>query len=74
MDDAGAATRRVVGWTAYRQLPTGPAAARLIAGPSPADKEPVVPIGTPLALLFVSAALIFLPTVIAITGGTLFGG
>ena len=33
-----------------------------------------IPIGTPIALLFVGAALIFVPTVFGVAGSTLFGG
>lgn len=33
-----------------------------------------IPIGTPVALLFVGAALIFVPTVFKVSGQTLFGG
>lgn len=33
-----------------------------------------IPIGTPVALLFVGAALIFIPTVFKVSGSTLFGG
>lgn len=32
-----------------------------------------IPIGTPIALLFVGAALIFIPTVFKVGGSTLFG-
>lgn len=32
-----------------------------------------IPIGTPIALLFVAAALIFLPTIFKVSGSTLFG-
>jgi hypothetical protein len=32
-----------------------------------------IPIGTPIALLFIAAALIFIPSVLHIAGGTLFG-
>jgi intracellular multiplication protein IcmD len=32
-----------------------------------------IPIGTPIALLFVGAALIFIPTVFKVSGSTLFG-
>lgn len=32
-----------------------------------------IPIGTPIALLFVGAALIFVPTVFTLSGATLFG-
>lgn len=32
-----------------------------------------IPIGTPIALLFVGAALIFVPTVFRVSGQTLFG-
>lgn len=38
------------------------------------DNPTQIPIGTPIALLFVGAALIFIPTVFKVSGGTLFGG
>ncbi len=38
------------------------------------DNPTQIPIGTPIALLFLGAALIFLPTVFKVGGGTLFGG
>lgn len=37
------------------------------------DNPTQIPIGTPIALLFVGAALIFIPTVFRVAGGTLFG-
>lgn len=37
------------------------------------DNPTQIPIGTPIALLFVGAALIFIPTVFKISGQTLFG-
>ena len=37
------------------------------------DNPTVVPISTPIALIFVAAALLFLPAVFSATGGTLFG-
>lgn len=37
------------------------------------DNPTQIPIGTPIALLFVAAALIFVPTVFKVSGGTLFG-
>lgn len=38
------------------------------------DNPTQIPIGTPIALLFVGAALIFIPSVFKTGGGTLFGG
>lgn len=38
------------------------------------DNPTQIPIGTPIALLFIAAALLFLPTVLGITGETIFGG
>lgn len=38
------------------------------------DNPTQVPISQPIALLFVAAALIFIPSVFKSTGGTLFGG
>jgi intracellular multiplication protein IcmD len=32
-----------------------------------------IPIGTPIALLFVGAALIFIPTIFKVSGATMFG-
>lgn len=37
------------------------------------DNPTQIPIGTPIALLFVGAALIFIPTIFKVSGGTLFG-
>jgi intracellular multiplication protein IcmD len=37
------------------------------------DNPTQIPIGTPIALLFVAAALIFLPSVFKTSGSTLFG-
>ncbi|MBA2648254.1 MAG: type IV secretion protein IcmD [Legionella sp.] len=38
------------------------------------DNPTQVPIGTPIALIFIAAALLFLPTILGITGATMFGG
>jgi len=38
------------------------------------DNSTQIPIGTPIALLFIGAALIFNPTVFKVSGSTLFGG
>lgn len=38
------------------------------------DNPTQIPIGTPIALLFVGAALIFIPSVYKVSGSTLFGG
>lgn len=38
------------------------------------DNPTQIPIGQPIALLFVGAALIFIPTVFKVSGQTLFGG
>lgn len=37
------------------------------------DNPTQIPVGTPIALLFVAAALIFLPSIFQVTGQTLFG-
>lgn len=37
------------------------------------DNPTQIPIGTPIALIFIAAALIFLPQIFTVTGGTLFG-
>lgn len=37
------------------------------------DNPTQIPIGTPIALLFVGAALIFVPSVFTVSGKTLFG-
>jgi intracellular multiplication protein IcmD len=37
------------------------------------DNPTQIPIGTPIALLFVGAALIFIPTVFRVSGQTMFG-
>ncbi|WP_218814857.1 type IV secretion protein IcmD [Rickettsiella endosymbiont of Dermanyssus gallinae] len=38
------------------------------------DNPTQIPIGTPIALLFIGAALIFLPNIFGIAGQTIFGG
>ncbi|MCC5791743.1 MAG: type IV secretion protein IcmD [Legionellaceae bacterium] len=38
------------------------------------DNPTQIPIGTPIALVFIAAALLFLPSILGITGSTLFGG
>lgn len=37
------------------------------------DNPQQIPVGTPIALLFIGAALIFLPTLFSVTGQTVFG-
>ena len=37
------------------------------------DNPTQIPVGTPIALLFIGGALLFLPTVLGVTGQTLFG-
>jgi intracellular multiplication protein IcmD len=37
------------------------------------DNPTQIPVGTPIALLFIAAALIFLPSIFKISGQTLFG-
>ncbi len=37
------------------------------------DNPSQIPIGTPIALLFIAAGLIFLPTIFGIAGQTIFG-
>jgi intracellular multiplication protein IcmD len=37
------------------------------------DNPTQIPIGTPIALVFISAALLFLPTILGVTGQTMFG-
>lgn len=37
------------------------------------DNPTQIPIGTPVALVFISAALLFLPTILGVTGQTMFG-
>jgi hypothetical protein len=37
------------------------------------DNPTQVPIGTPIALIFIAAALLFIPTLIPVSGGTIFG-
>lgn len=37
------------------------------------DNPTQIPIGTPIALLFIAAALLFLPTILGVAGSTLFG-
>jgi|GEM_PF-2260541 len=38
------------------------------------DNPTQIPIGTPIALLFVGAALLFLPSILSVAGTTMFGG
>ncbi|HEX3583556.1 MAG TPA: type IV secretion protein IcmD [Thermoanaerobaculia bacterium] len=38
------------------------------------DNPTQVPIGTPIALVFIAAALLFLPTILGVAGTTMFGG
>lgn len=38
------------------------------------DNPTQIPIGTPIALLFIAAALLFLPSILDITSHTMFGG
>ena len=37
------------------------------------DNPTQVPIGTPIALVFIAAALLFLPSILSVTGQTMFG-
>ena len=37
------------------------------------DNPTQIPIGTPIALVFIAAALLFLPTILGIAGFTMFG-
>lgn len=37
------------------------------------DNPTQVPVGTPIALMFIAAALLFLPTILSISGATIFG-
>ncbi|MBL7479698.1 type IV secretion protein IcmD [Legionella bononiensis] len=37
------------------------------------DNPTQIPIGTPIALLFISAALLFLPSILDVTSATMFG-
>lgn len=38
------------------------------------DNPTQIPIGTPIALIFIAAALLFLPSILTVTGDTMFGG
>lgn len=38
------------------------------------DNPTQIPIGTPIALLFIAAALLFMPSILGATAQTLFGG
>ncbi|WP_415582885.1 type IV secretion protein IcmD [Legionella worsleiensis] len=38
------------------------------------DNPTQIPIGTPIALVFIAAALLFLPSILGVTGQTMFGG
>ena len=37
------------------------------------DNPTQIPIGTPIALIFISAALLFLPSILGVAGETMFG-
>lgn len=37
------------------------------------DNPTQIPIGTPIALVFIAAALLFLPTILGVAGSTMFG-
>lgn len=37
------------------------------------DNPTQITIGTPIALTFVAASLLFLPSILSVTGGTMFG-
>lgn len=37
------------------------------------DNPTQIPVGTPIALIFIAAALIFLPTIFGVSGVTMFG-
>jgi len=37
------------------------------------DNPTQIPIGTPIALVFIAAALLFLPSILSMTGATMFG-
>lgn len=37
------------------------------------DNPTQIPIGTPIALVFIAAALLFLPSILGVTGSTMFG-
>lgn len=37
------------------------------------DNPTQIPIGTPIALVFIAAALLFLPTILSVAGYTMFG-
>lgn len=37
------------------------------------DNPTQIPIGTPIALVFIAAALLFLPTILGVAGQTMFG-
>lgn len=37
------------------------------------DNPTQIPIGTPIALIFIAAALVFMPSILGVTGATLFG-
>lgn len=38
------------------------------------DNPTQITVGTPIALVFIAAALLFLPTILQVAGGTMFGG
>lgn len=38
------------------------------------DNPTQIPVGTPIALVFIAAALLFLPTILGVAGSTMFNG
>lgn len=38
------------------------------------DNPTQIPLGTPIALVFIAAALLFLPTILGVAGATMFAG
>lgn len=38
------------------------------------DNPTQIPVGTPIAMLFVASSLLFFPTILGVTGETMFGG
>jgi intracellular multiplication protein IcmD len=38
------------------------------------DNPTNIPVGTPIAMTFIAAALLFLPSILGVTGATLFSG
>jgi intracellular multiplication protein IcmD len=76
------ATRLTTGFTAIAKLITagaylaglGFSVGAIMKFKNHKDNPSQVPIGTPIAMTFIAAALLFLPSILGVTGGSLFEG